>query len=72
MDCFAVCPEHQVIRPALKDADNGVGPVIKSGHCTNCGRCIDVCGRDVFAFTTRFSNSRQAVSGVNQQREVSS
>ncbi len=66
LDCFAVCPEHQVIRPALKGADKGQGPVILSGHCTNCGRCIDVCGRDVFAFTTRFSNNnRQAVSGDN-------
>jgi ferredoxin-type protein NapH len=72
MDCFAVCPEHQVIRPALKGADKGIGPVITSGHCTNCGRCIDVCARDVFEFKTRFSNSRQVISGVNQQREVSS
>jgi ferredoxin-type protein NapH len=72
MDCFAVCPEHQVIKPALKGADKGLGPVITSGHCTNCGRCIDVCARDVFEFKTRFSNSRQVVSGVNQQREVSS
>ena len=73
MDCFAICPEHQVIKPALKGADKGIGPVITSGHCTNCGRCIDVCARDVFAFSTRFSNnSRQAVSGVNQKSEVSS
>ena len=72
MDCFAICPEHQVIRPALKGADKGLGPVITSGNCTNCGRCIDVCARDVFEFTTRFPISRQVVSGVNQQREVSS
>jgi ferredoxin-type protein NapH len=72
MDCFEVCPEHQVIRPALKGADKGFGPVILSGHCTNCGRCIDVCGRDVFEFSTRFSNPRPAVSGINQQSEVSS
>ena len=72
MDCFAICPEHQVIRPALKGADKGLGPVISSGHCTNCGRCIDVCARDVFEFTTRFPKSRHVVSGVNQQREVSS
>ena len=72
MDCFAICPEHQVIRPALKGADKGVGPLIMSGNCTNCGRCIDVCARDVFEFTTRFPISRQVVSGVNQQREVSS
>ena len=73
MDCFAICPEHQVIKPALKGADKGIGPVIMSGHCTNCGRCIDVCGRDVFEFSTRFSNnSRQAVGGVNHKSEVSS
>jgi ferredoxin-type protein NapH len=73
MDCFAICPEHQVIKPALKGADKGIGRVIMSGHCTNCGRCIDVCARDVFAFTTRFSNkSSQVVSGINQKSEVSS
>ena len=73
MDCFAICPEHQVIKPALKGADKGIGPVIMSGHCTNCGRCIDVCARDVFEFSTRFSNqSRQEVSGVNHKSEVSS
>ena len=38
MDCFHVCPEHRVIKPALKGADKGLGPVITSGHCTNCGR----------------------------------
>jgi len=72
MDCFAICPEHQVIRPALKGADKGIGPVITSGNCTNCGRCIDVCARDVFEFTTRLPKFRQVVSGINQQREVSS
>jgi ferredoxin-type protein NapH len=72
MDCFAVCPEHQVIKPALKGADKGIGPIILSGHCTNCGRCIDVCGRDVFEFTTRYSHPRQAATGVNPHREVSS
>ena len=72
MDCFAICPEHQVIRPALKGADKGIGPVITSGQCTNCGRCIDVCARDVFEFQSRFSKPRQVVSGTNQQREVSS
>jgi len=55
-DCYAVCPEPQVIKPALKGADLGIGPVILSPHCTNCGRCIDVCSKDVFAFATRFSN----------------
>ena len=58
MDCFIVCPEQQVIRPALKGADKGVGPVITSANCTNCGRCIDVCSKDVFRFGTRFNNAQ--------------
>ncbi len=56
MDCFAVCPEPQVIRPALKGEEKGVGPVILESACTNCGRCIDVCGKSVFSFGTRFNN----------------
>jgi len=56
MDCFLVCPEPKVIRPALKGADKGIGPVITSANCTNCGRCIDVCAKDVFRFGSRFGN----------------
>jgi ferredoxin-type protein NapH len=52
-DCYAVCPEPQVIVVPLKRKD-GAGPVISDPACTNCGRCIDVCGPDVFAFTHRF------------------
>jgi ferredoxin-type protein NapH len=52
MDCFAVCPEQQVIRPALK-AVGGAPPVILEANCTNCGRCIDVCSKNVFAFGRR-------------------
>ncbi len=57
MDCFEICPEPQVIRPALKGEEKGVGPIILAPACTNCGRCIDVCSKDVFQFGTRFSNS---------------
>lgn len=57
MDCFAVCPEPQVIRPALKGAKQSIGPAILSPNCTNCGRCIDVCSKDVFRFGLR-SNSK--------------
>lgn len=58
-DCFAVCPEPLVIRAPLKGGPRGVGPAIASPQCTNCGRCIDVCNRDVFAFqmTNRFSSA---------------
>ena len=58
MDCFIVCPEQQVIRPALKGAEKGIGPVITSANCTNCGRCIDVCSKDVFHFGSRFNNKQ--------------
>ena len=53
MDCFVVCPEPQVIRPALKQAGQ-THPLILSADCTNCGRCIDVCDRHVFKMTHRF------------------
>ncbi|MDM8558511.1 quinol dehydrogenase ferredoxin subunit NapH [Candidatus Parabeggiatoa sp. HSG14] len=54
MDCFKVCPESQVIKPALK---GNMSPVILSANCTNCGQCIDVCTKDVFNFSTRFCKS---------------
>lgn len=56
MACYHVCPEPHVITPALKGAA-GTTPLILSGDCTNCGRCIDVCHRDVFAFTHRFDTA---------------
>jgi ferredoxin-type protein NapH len=60
LDCFAVCPEPQVIRPALKGSGT---PLISSSDCTNCGRCIDVCGENVFHIrlrTSRFNSRREA------------
>jgi ferredoxin-type protein NapH len=68
MDCFVVCPEPQVIRPALKSEPAGTGPVILSSQCTNCGRCIDVCARDVFRFDSRFHNDKTSM--VTNKREV--
>jgi ferredoxin-type protein NapH len=58
-ECFKVCPEPQVIIPALKGAEKGIGPVINSGDCTNCGRCIDICAEDVFSFGLRFGNKTE-------------
>jgi ferredoxin-type protein NapH len=55
MDCYAVCPEPHVITPALKGARTGAGPIILSPDCSNCGRCIDVCDRVVFKFSSRFA-----------------
>lgn len=67
MDCFTVCPERQVITPALRGAKNGVGPVILSRDCSSCGRCIDVCAKDVFRFSTRFHDG--AGQGAHSQRD---
>lgn len=53
MDCFAVCPEPQVISPALRGGKTGATPVILSGDCTLCGACIDSCPERVFRFTHR-------------------
>lgn len=64
MDCFAVCPEPLVIKDPLKGEGKGVGPVILSPNCTNCGRCIDVCSKDVFVFGTRFNDSVVPVAGA--------
>ncbi|MCC0017376.1 MAG: quinol dehydrogenase ferredoxin subunit NapH [Rhodobiaceae bacterium] len=55
LDCFAVCPEPHVITPALRGSD-GSTPLILSGDCTNCGRCIDVCAPAVFEFAHRFDS----------------
>lgn len=62
-DCYVVCPEPLVIKPALKGADRGIGPVILSPNCTNCARCIDVCSKDVFAFSSRFSSRSPVQAG---------
>ncbi|MCW2282261.1 ferredoxin-type protein NapH [Rhodoblastus acidophilus] len=51
LDCFAVCPEPLVIAPALRGKDS---PVIRSGACTACGRCADVCSEHIFVYATRF------------------
>ena len=47
-DCFRVCPEPQVIAPALYGAAEGRSPVIESASCIRCARCLDVCDEDVF------------------------
>lgn len=58
MECYVVCPEPQVITPALKGQDKGLRPTILDSACTACGRCIDVCSREVFQFGTRLTDRR--------------
>jgi len=56
MECYAVCPEPHVIQPALHGTPGTAGPVVLSRDCTNCGRCIDICSKNVFVFDHRFNN----------------
>ena len=58
-DCYAVCPEPLILKPALKGV-GGAGPIISSDHCTHCARCIDLCAKDVFRFGTRWSSAEAA------------
>jgi NAD-dependent dihydropyrimidine dehydrogenase PreA subunit len=46
-DCFERCPQPQVIAPVLRPAATGRG--IADRDCLRCGRCLDVCGEQVFA-----------------------
>ena len=66
MECFAVCPEPHVIKPALKGAAKGLSPVILSADCTSCGRCIDICGRHVFGYGGRHAAELVASESANQ------
>ncbi len=51
MECFEVCPEPQILPPALKQGRRqGHPPVVDAMTCTRCGRCVDICSKDVFAF----------------------
>jgi ferredoxin-type protein NapH len=55
-DCYVVCPEPQVLPPALKAVGQD-HPLILDTNCTACGRCIDVCSKNVFTMTNRFDRS---------------
>ncbi len=61
LDCFAVCPEPQVIRSALKGKGSDT-PMILSPNCINCGRCIDICPQNVFKFSSRFNKRTEVIS----------
>lgn len=69
-DCYAVCPEPLVIKPALKGEREGRSPVIRGAACTNCGRCIDVCSKNVFAFSTRFHKLPHRVIPLTPHQEA--
>jgi len=43
--------------------------VILAANCTNCGRCIDVCSKDVFTYDLRFNNPVSAAPLAKTQLE---
>gem|GEM_PF-4340840 len=55
MGCYRVCPQPQVIKPVLKGMGKNTSPLISAPACTDCGRCMDVCRKEVFQFTNRFA-----------------
>ena len=69
-DCYAVCPEPTVIKPALKGEREGRSPVILGAECTNCARCLDVCSKNVFAFGTRFYDPLSKVIPLTPHQEA--
>jgi ferredoxin-type protein NapH len=54
LECFSVCPESQIINPALKGKHSSI---ILDGNCTNCGRCIDICEPKVFSYSSKFKKN---------------
>lgn len=58
MDCYAVCPEPAVIHPALKKLGQD-HTLILDAACTRCGRCVDVCSKEVFRLGSRFNGSER-------------
>ena len=70
MECYEVCPEPQVIPPALlagRHGKAGGSAAILSGACTSCGRCIDICPHNVFNFGLRFPAAPAGQRGPQQQ-----
>jgi len=56
MECKVVCPENQVLYMINKESIS-----VTDGECTNCGRCIDVCGDNALGFSLRsFAQKSQA------------
>ena len=70
-ECFIVCPEPHILPPVLKGEKTGVAPVVLSGDCTNCGRCIDICAEQVFRFGLRFTRRLTTFAPAGATNRVS-
>ncbi len=67
LECFLVCPESQVIKPALKPENPTDSTIISNSLCTNCGRCIDVCAENVFEYSARLPVFIPKLSSTKQE-----
>ena len=59
---------HLIGTALIKGESKGIGPVIMDMNCNNCGRCIDVCAKRVFTYSSRFNNS--TLPSVANKKEV--
>lgn len=60
MDCYNVCPEPQVLRTPLHGKEDD-STIVLAKDCISCGRCIDVCAENVFAFSNRFAKEKRII-----------
>ena len=65
MKCFDVCPERQILKPALK----GDSPKLLGAACSACGRCIDVCDQQVFSFNNRCRLTKPTITTTAKTTE---
>ena len=73
MDCFAVCPEHQVIRPALKGADNWYWPCLFWTRNAQTALVVSMFVRKgcICILLNRFNNQSPEMVGPGKHQEVS-
>ncbi len=63
-ECYAVCPEQKIITPVLEKQARKTSLIVDI-NCTRCGRCIDICGTEVFRFDPV---SRELADGAEIQK----
>ncbi len=54
MKCKVVCPESQVLHMIAQESIP-----VRSGECTNCGRCIDVCDDNALGFFLKIEKNKK-------------
>lgn len=65
MDCFHVCPEPDILKGPVHGQKKGLTSLVKDISCTNCGRCVDVCAKDVFVIGSLLTH-KQSLAKVER------